>query len=133
MGAGAESLADGLFGVLFIALGAVGDNLDRSPMGGYHCPDYCGVVHEHIMEDYGHNTDNRDAGDSSSGSSRPWVGLHVSDKVHNERCCERLKGVIRNYSKAHRHKQNSKRRSKEDFSFCKYNERYVYKTNEERR
>lgn len=107
MGSGAQSLIDGLFGVLFIMLGAVGDYLDNNPMGGYMCPGYCAVEHKHIMEDYGRNTDNRDAGDSSSGSSRPWLVQHVSDKVHNERCCERLKGVIRNYSKAHRHKQNS--------------------------
>ena len=133
MGPGVESLINGLFGLLFIMLGAVGERLDKRPMGGYMCPTYCGVDHKHVMGDYGHISDNRDAGDTSGSSSRARVGLHVFDKVHNERCCKRLKGFVRNYSKVDRYKQSSEGRGKKDFVFSKYNERYVYKTNEERR
>ena len=34
--------------VLYIAVNEVGKYLDRHPMGGYTCPDYCDVDHRHI-------------------------------------------------------------------------------------
>ena len=107
MGSGVESLTDGIFGILFIALGAVGDNLDRNPMGGYCCPHYCGVDHEHIMEDYGHISDNRNTRNTCGCSRGARVGLHVSDKVHNKGCCKGPKGTLRDNSKIDRHKQGS--------------------------
>ena len=132
MGSGVESLADGVFGILFIALGAVGDNLDRNPMGGYGCPHYCGVDHEHLMGDYGHISDNRDAGDTSSSSSGSWVGLYVPNKVHNKGRYQRFKGAIRYYRKADRYEQNREGRGKKDFVLCQYDERYFHQTNKER-
>ena len=132
MGSGAESLADGLFGVLFIMLGAVGDRLDERPMGGYMCPSYCGVDHKHVMGDYGHISSNRDAGDTSGSSGRTWVGLHVPNKVHNQRCDQGFKRNLRYYCKTYRYKQNSEGRGKKDFVFSKHNEGYVYKINEKR-
>ena len=107
MGSGVESLADGLFGVLFIMLGAVGDRLDERPMGGYMCPRCCAVDHEHIMEDYGYISDNRNTRNTCGCSRGPRVGLHVSDKVHNEGCCKGPKRPIRNNCKTNRHKQGS--------------------------
>ena len=111
MGSGAQSLIDGLFGVLFIMLGAVGDYLDRNPMGGYMCPRYCAVEHKHIMEKNGHISDNRDTGDTCSCSCGSSVGLHVSDKVHTQGCCKGPKGTLRDNCKINRHKQNSKGRN----------------------
>ena len=111
MGSGVESLINGLFGILFIMLGAVGDRLDERPMGGYMCPSYCGVDHEHIMEDYGHISDNRDAGNTSSCSCRAGVELYVSDKVHNKGCCKGPKGTVRDNCKTNRHKQSGKGRN----------------------
>ena len=132
MGSGLESLIDGIFGILFIMLGAVGEHLDKYPMGGYVCPSYCGVDHEHIMGVYGHSTDNRDTGHTSGSSSRPWVGLHVSDKVHNKRCYQGFKGLVRNNSQANRYKQNSEGRGKKDFVLSQHDEGYVHQTNERR-
>ena len=100
MGPGAQSVADGIFGLLFIALGALGDNLDKYPMEGYRCPHYCGVDHEHLMGDYGYNTDNRDTGNTSSSSRWLRMGLHVSDKVHNKGCYKRFKRALRDNSEA---------------------------------
>ena len=34
--------------VLYVVLNEVGKHLDRHPMGGYTCPDYCDVDHKHI-------------------------------------------------------------------------------------
>ena len=110
MGSGVESLVDGLFGLLFIMLGAVGEYLDSNPMGGYVCPYYCEVEHKHIMEEYGRNSDNRNAGNTCSCSCGPRMGLHVSDKVYNKRCNQGPKGVVRDNCKTNRHKQDSERR-----------------------
>ena len=99
MGTGVKGLVfDGIFGILFIMLGALGEYLDKNPMGSYHCPSYCAVDHKHIMEDYGHNTDNRDSRNTCSCSCRARMGMYVSDKVHNEGCCKGPKRIVRDNS-----------------------------------
>ena len=111
MGPGIESLiVNGIFGLLFIIFGKFGDHLDEHPMGRYCCPSYCSVDHEHVMEDYGHISDNRNTGNTCGCSSRARVGLHVSDKVYNEGCCKGPKGPIRDNCKTNRHKQSGKGR-----------------------
>jgi len=108
MGSGIERLiCDVLFGLSIIMLGAVGEHLDEHPMGGYYCPAYCGVEHKHIMENYGCNSDNRDTGNTSCSCRRSGMGMHVSDKVHNERCCKGLERALRDNCEVNRHKQNS--------------------------
>ena len=37
-----------IYFVLYVVLNEVGKYLDRHPMGGYTCPDYCDVDHKHI-------------------------------------------------------------------------------------
>ncbi len=108
MGSGIERLvSDVLFGLSFIMLGAVGEYLDENPMGAYSCPPYCGVGHKHIMENYGYNSDNRDAGNTSCSCRRSRMGMHVSDKVHNKGCGKGLEGTLRDNCKVDRYKQNS--------------------------
>ena len=132
MGSGVESLADGMFGLLFIMLGAVGDRLDDRPMGGYMCPCYCGVEHRHIMGDYGHISDNRDTGDTSGSSGRSWVGLYVPYQVHHKGRYQGFKGAVRYYRQADRYEQGGEGRGQKDFVFGQYNERYFHKINEKR-
>jgi len=37
-----------IYFVLYVVCTEVGKYLDRHPMGGYTCPDYCDVDHKHI-------------------------------------------------------------------------------------
>jgi len=73
MGIRTEGIGDVYMFILVVLFGTLGEKLEESPMGGYSCPKYCEVDHDHIMELNGRISDIRAIRTSRSSDSSFWL------------------------------------------------------------
>ena len=73
MGISVKGIENVYLFLLFVLLGKVGERLDTHPMGGYSCPTYCKVAHEHIMEIDGYISNIGTIRDTCSSNDSLWV------------------------------------------------------------
>ena len=84
MGIHIEGIEDVYMFLLIILFSELGKNLDENPMGGYSCPVYCEVDHQHFMEINGHISNTRTLRDTCSSNDSLWVLYMETESVDSE-------------------------------------------------
>ena len=84
MGIHIEGIENVYMFLLIILFSELGKNLDENPMGGYGCPTYCEVDHQHIMEIDGYISNTRALRDTCSSNDSLWVFHMETESVDSE-------------------------------------------------